>query len=53
MLENGGPRYALVILSSASLREGPRADVWEYGDFIETLPQISVLVVGEMWVLDF
>ena len=40
-------------LSSASPREGPRADVGEYGDFMETLPQISVLLVGEMWGLRF
>ena len=30
---------------------GPRADVGEYGDFMGTLQQISVLVVGEMWGL--
>ena len=40
-------------LSSASPRGGPRADVGEYGDFMGTLQQISVLVVGEMWGLRF
>ena len=39
----------LMHLSSPSPRGGgPRADVEEYGDFVGTLQQISVLVVGEM-----
>ena len=32
---------------------GGRAHVGEYGDFMETLQQISALVVGEMWGLRF
>ena len=41
-------------LSSASPKGGgTRADVGEYGDLLETLQQISVLVVGEMWGLRF
>jgi len=39
--------YALVIGFPEG--GGGRADVGEYGDFIGTLQQISVLVVGKMW----
>ena len=43
--------YALVIGFPEG--GGPRADVGEYGDFMETLQQISSLVVGEMRGLRF
>ena len=32
-------------------KEGPRADVGEYEDFMGTLQKVSALVVGEMWGL--
>ena len=44
------PHYALVM---GFPEGGPRADVGKYGDFMETLQQVSALVVGEIWGLRF